>query len=131
MNMKLVSMAIATLMAGSVTSLTIEHTALPAAGPGGSTGCIPTCTVYIQGARGCDGTAEFVGNCDERDGDTVRPANGCDGVDVRWIASGNGDGTLQVRDGNGWDEFRVDQCTPRVPTSIRCTFDGGCAATQV
>ncbi|KAK0701522.1 hypothetical protein B0T21DRAFT_353634 [Apiosordaria backusii] len=76
--------------------------------------------------------ADFTGPCNTREGDKVRPVGGCDGVDVRWISdAGNGVGILQVRDAEGWDEFTVDQCDSPTPTSIRCTYNGGCNSTQV
>ncbi|KAK4172645.1 hypothetical protein QBC36DRAFT_381613 [Triangularia setosa] len=132
--MKFISLTIAAIAASTAQAvITISHGGLPVTGPSGSTGCIPTCYVYTNGHRGCEGRADFIGACNTRNGDTVRPVGGCGGVDVRWIANadGNGVGTMQVQGTNGWDEFDVYQCDSPTPTSIRCTYDGGCDADQI
>ncbi|KAF4463587.1 hypothetical protein FALBO_9592 [Fusarium albosuccineum] len=120
---------IAAFMASSVAAVRIEHTGLAGGGGGGATSCIPTCSVYVEGERGCNGRAEFVGSCNEQDGDQVKDVGGCSGVNVRWVATG-GEGTLEVRDANGFDSFKVENCEAPVTTSIRCTFDKGCAANK-
>lgn len=82
------------------------------------------------------GTASFVGQCNDQEGDTTRPVDGCDGYSIQWDVRGDDSaGFVNVwQDSSSYTQgFEVFSCpgaenldTPLPGTGQQCAYGGAC-----